>query len=103
MRTASAYRPWTGHRSVPVQYPWRMDARPEIADLTPHQPGRPATALRRELGLDRIVKLGSNEGPYGPFPAALAAIADTAPELNRYPERGLELAEALAARHGLGR
>jgi histidinol-phosphate aminotransferase len=79
-----------------------MDARPEIAELVPYQPGRPASALRRELGLARIVKLGSNEGPFGPFPAALAAIQAAAPELNRYPERGLELAEALGRRHGLG-
>jgi histidinol-phosphate aminotransferase len=79
-----------------------MDARPEIAGLTPYQSGRPAAALRRELGLERIVKLGSNEGPYGPFPSALAAIAEAAPQLNRYPERGLELAEALGARHCLG-
>src|SRR5215510_12323351 len=101
MRTGAAYRARTGRRSGPVQYPWRMDARPEIAGLTPYQPGRPAAALRRELGLERIVKLGSNEGPYGPFPSALEAIASAAPELNRYPERGLELAEALAARHGV--
>jgi histidinol-phosphate aminotransferase len=56
--------------------------------------------VRRELGLDRIVKLASNEGPYGPFPAALEAIERAARELNRYPERGAELAERLAARHG---
>ena len=78
-----------------------MQARPEIADLRPYQPGKPASALRRELGLERIVKLGSNEGPRGPFPAAVAALADAAPGLNRYPEGGAELLERLAARHGL--
>jgi histidinol-phosphate aminotransferase len=56
--------------------------------------------VRRELGLDRIVKLASNEGPYGPFPAALEAIERAARELNRYPERGAELAGRLATRHG---
>jgi histidinol-phosphate aminotransferase len=64
-------------------------------------PGKPASQLRRELGLERIVKLASNEGPLGPFPAALEALAETMPQLNRYPERGLELTERLAARHGL--
>ena len=57
--------------------------------------------MRRELGLERIVKLASNEGPYGPFPAALEAIARQAPDLNRYPELGGDLAERLAARHGV--
>jgi histidinol-phosphate aminotransferase len=79
-----------------------MDARPEIAELRTYIPGKPASALRRELGLERIVKLASNEGPLGPFPAALEALAETMPQLNRYPERGVELTERLAARHGLG-
>ena len=43
-----------------------MDARPEIAQLRPYQPGKPASALRRELGIERVVKLASNEGPLGP-------------------------------------
>ena len=83
-----------------VLYP-PVQARPEIADLRPYQPGKPASALRRELGLERIVKLGSNEGPRGPFPAAVEALADAAPGLNRYPEGGAELLERLAGRHGL--
>jgi histidinol-phosphate aminotransferase len=77
--------------------------RPALADLRPYEPGRPAAEVRRELGLHRIVKLASNEGPYGPFPAAIEAIARQAPELNRYPELGGELADRLAARHGVGR
>lgn len=80
-----------------------MRPRPALADLRPYEPGKPAAEVRRELGLERIVKLASNEGPYGPFPAALEAIARQAPELNRYPELGGELAERLAARHGVGR
>jgi histidinol-phosphate aminotransferase len=83
-----------------VLYP-PVQARPEIADLRPYQPGRPASALRRELGLERIVKLGSNEGPRGPFPAAIEALSAAAPGLNRYPEGGAELLERLAGRHGL--
>ena len=80
-----------------------MRARPAIADLKPYEPGKPAAAVRRELGLTRIVKLASNEGPFGPFPSALEAIARQAPELNRYPELGWDLTERLAARHGVDR
>src|SRR5436305_8013673 len=84
-----------------VLYP-PVQPRPEIAGRRPYEPGKPAAALRRELGLERVVKLASNEGPNGPFPAALEAIAATAPGLNRYPEGGAELLEALGARHGFG-
>src|SRR4051794_32314906 len=81
--------------------PPRVQARPEIAELRPYVPGKPASELRRELGLDRVVKLASNEGPFGPFPAALAALEDALPELNRYPERASELTARLAGRHGV--
>src|SRR5436190_19377179 len=76
--------------------------RPAIEELTPYQPGRPVEDVQRELGLERVVKLASNEGPFPPFPAALEAMADAAHELNRYPDGGMfRLHERLAARHGV--
>jgi histidinol-phosphate aminotransferase len=58
--------------------------------------------VQRELGLDRVVKLASNEGPFPPFPAALEAIARSARDLNRYPDGGTyRLRAALAERHGV--
>ena len=73
-----------------------------IADLVPYEPGKPVEEVQRELGLDRVVKLASNEGPFPPFPAALDAIARTARELNRYPDGGVwALRAALAERHGV--
>jgi histidinol-phosphate aminotransferase len=76
--------------------------RPAIEELTPYQPGKPVEDVQRELGLERIVKLASNEGPFPPFPAALAAMERAARELNRYPDGGVyRLQEALAARHGV--
>ena len=76
--------------------------RPAIEELTPYQPGKPVEDVQRELGLERIVKLASNEGPFPPFPAALETMAEAARELNRYPDGGIyRLHEALAARHGV--
>ena len=76
--------------------------RPAIEELTPYQPGKPVEDVQRELGLERIVKLASNEGPFPPFPAALQAMAEVSRELNRYPDGGVyRLHEALAARHGV--
>jgi histidinol-phosphate aminotransferase len=76
--------------------------RPAVRDLVPYEPGKPVEEVQRELGLDRVVKLASNEGPFGPFPAALEAIARSAAELNRYPDGGAyRLRTALAELHGL--
>jgi histidinol-phosphate aminotransferase len=58
--------------------------------------------LQAELGLQRIVKLASNEGAFGPLPAAVAAFEASVGELNRYPDGGgLRLRETLAERHDL--
>jgi histidinol-phosphate aminotransferase len=76
--------------------------RPPIRDLVPYEPGKPVEEVQRELGLARVVKLASNEGPFGPFPEALEAIARSAPELNRYPDGGAyRLRAALAQLHDL--
>jgi histidinol-phosphate aminotransferase len=73
---------------------------PAVRGLVPYEPGKPVEEVQRELGLERVVKLASNEGPFGPFPAALEAIARSAGELNRYPDGGsYRLHAALAERH----
>ena len=74
--------------------------RSTVNSLTPYQPGKPVDEVQRELGLERVVKLASNEGPFAPFPAAAEAIARATPELNRYPDGGAyALHAALAERH----
>ena len=74
--------------------------RAPVRDLVPYEPGKPVEEVQRELGLERVVKLASNEGPFGPFPAALEAIARCAPDLNRYPDGGAyRLRAALAELH----
>lgn len=76
--------------------------RRSIADLVPYEPGKPVEEVQRELGLDRVVKLASNEGPFPPFPAALEAIERVSRDLNRYPDGGVyALRAALAERHGV--
>lgn len=80
----------------------REPFRPAIADLVPYEPGKPVEEVQRELGLERVVKLASNEGQFGPFPAALAALERGLPELNRYPDGGAyRLVTLLAEKHGV--
>ena len=74
--------------------------RPALDGLVPYEPGKPVEEVQRELGLERVVKLASNEGPFGPFPVALEAIAAAAREGNRYTDGGCwRLTHALADRH----
>ena len=76
--------------------------RPAIAELVPYEPGKPVEEVQRELGLERVVKLASNEGQFGPFPAAQDAIERSIAELNRYPDGGAyRLTAALADKHGV--
>lgn len=78
--------------------------RQALAGIVAYEPGKPIEEVQRELGLDRVVKLASNEGPFGPFPAALAAMERSFGEQNRYPDgECFRLREALAEQHGVRR
>src|SRR3954470_7382811 len=81
----------------------RSPFRPALDQLVRYEPGRPIELVRRELGLTgACVKLASNEGQYGPLPAALEAIQDALNDVNRYPDGGVyELRGALADKHGV--
>jgi histidinol-phosphate aminotransferase len=75
---------------------------PAVGGIVPYEPGKPVEEVQRELGLERVVKLASNEGPYGPVPAALDVLERAAREFNRYPDGGAyRLRSALADRHGV--
>lgn len=79
-----------------------MPLRRALDQVEPYRPQRPMHELQRELGLERMVKLASNEGAFGPLPAAVAAFEAVAGSLNRYPDAGgLRLREELARRHGV--
>jgi histidinol-phosphate aminotransferase len=79
-----------------------MPLRRALERVEPYRPQPPMRRLQAELGLERIVKLASNEGPFGPLPAAVAAFEAAAGELNRYPDGGgLTLRQALAERFGV--
>ena len=69
---------------------------PIVQALTPYVPGE-------QPQMQRLVKLNTNESPYGPSPKALAAIASqTTDDLRLYPDpEGSALKEAIAKLHGL--
>ena len=79
-----------------------LDQIPEhIRALAGYVPGKPLRQAERESGV-AMIKLASNENPFGPSPLALEAIREAAAEVNLYPDNDAsELREALAERHQL--
>jgi len=69
---------------------------PVVHTLTPYVPGE-------QPQMQRLVKLNTNESPYGPSPKALAAInAQNNEDLRLYPDpEGAALKQAIAKFHGL--
>lgn len=73
-------------------------ARREIFKLKPYTPGKPIAEVKRELGLNDIIKLASNENPLGPSPRAVAAISNMLSEIHLYPDANcFELKNRLAS------
>ena len=69
---------------------------PIVQTLTPYVPGE-------QPQIQRLVKLNTNESPYGPSPKALAAISNqNNDDLRLYPDpEGVALKKAIAKLHGL--
>ena len=70
-----------------------------------YEPGKPIDQLARELGLDPagIIKLASNENPFGPSPLGVAAGERALREANLYPDGGyFALRQKLAQKWSLG-
>lgn len=78
---------------------WGALIRPDLDGLTPYRPGLRASQVRERTGLDRVLKLSSNEYPLGPTPRAIEAMAAMLPDLNRYPDGGCGLLRERLARH----
>lgn len=71
---------------------------PYVSALIPYQPGRSADEIRREFGIDYVIKLASNENPLGPSPLAISRMLKCTDELHLYPDGGLKLRKTLADR-----
>ena len=61
-------------------------ARPQIFNLKPYVPGKPIEEVQRELGIDDIIKLASNENPLGPSPLGQKAFSEVVDKLHIYPD-----------------
>ncbi len=70
--------------------------------LPAYQPGRSIEEVSRDFGVAEVIKLASNENPFGPSPKAVEAMAKALTTVARYPDDGaLALRTELATRHGV--
>lgn len=73
-----------------------------VQKLTPYLPGKPISDLQRELGIEHVIKLASNENPLGPSPKAQAAVRRALDDLHLYPDgSGFALKSTLAEKLGV--
>lgn len=71
--------------------------KPGVTSISPYVGGK-----SKADGAKRVIKLSSNENPWGPPASAIAAYKEAAAQLHRYPDGGhAVLREALSEVHGL--
>lgn len=74
----------------------------ELENLTEYKPGKPIEEVKRELGLTSIMKLASNENPFGSSPAVKEALKKEFSQISMYPETTApELGNRLSEKWGL--
>ncbi|WP_047152616.1 histidinol-phosphate transaminase [Aneurinibacillus tyrosinisolvens] len=75
-----------------------MIPKSQIVNLPVYEPGKPIDDVKRELGLEEVIKLASNENPFGCSPKVKEAIVSQLDNLPIYPDGAcLELRAALAS------
>ncbi len=63
-----------------------LHVKEQLLNLKPYQPGKPIEEVKKEFNLSKVVKLASNENPYGCSPKAKQAIVDELEQLAIYPD-----------------
>lgn len=81
-----------------------MKPKAHIVNLPVYQPGKPIEEVKRELGLTEVIKLASNENPYGSSPKAKEAILKELDNISIYPDgSAAELTEVLSTQLGVNK
>ncbi len=76
-----------------------MKVSPSIEKLVPYVPGKPIEETKRELGLDTVIKLASNENPLGTSAKVKEALMGALDSVFRYPDAScFELTQKISSR-----
>ena len=75
-----------------------------LANLVSYEAGKPIELVVREYGIDAkdVIKLASNENPYGTSPTVVKAVGEIVNKMHLYPDDSyFELKAALASKFGV--
>lgn len=76
--------------------------RTELDPIKPYIPGKPIEEVQRELGLEDVIKLASNENPLGPSRLAMEAMRAEIENVHIYPDGGATyMKEAISKKYGV--
>ncbi|MDU2242576.1 MAG: aminotransferase class I/II-fold pyridoxal phosphate-dependent enzyme, partial [Paenibacillus sp.] len=77
---------------------WRQ----EVTKLKTYVPGKSIEEVKKQYGLTAIIRLASNENPYGPSPKAAAAMKEAVSDSHLYPEpTSAEVRRMLGEQYGI--
>jgi len=80
-----------------LKFSFQSLAKPSLHRITAYQPGKPIEEVKRELGVQDVIKLASNENALGPSHFALTAAQNALLQVALYPDgSGYELKDALS-------
>jgi histidinol-phosphate aminotransferase len=57
-----------------------------VQAMVPYRPGKPIDEMKEEYGFDRVIKLASNENPFGSSPKAVEAARKSLESTHWYPD-----------------
>ncbi|MDR3178278.1 MAG: histidinol-phosphate transaminase [Campylobacteraceae bacterium] len=82
-----------------------MNFNEALGSLVNYEAGKPIELVVREYGIEAkdVIKIASNENPYGCSPKVAEAVKNEAFKMSLYPDDSMyELKEALAEKYGVG-
>lgn len=78
--------------------------RKEVEKLEAYVSGKPISEVKRELGIDRVVKIASNENPLGCSPKVKEGVKELIDSIHMYPDASCyDFKSALCEKHSINR
>ena len=79
-----------------------LGLRDEVFEVEMYVPGKTMDEVKEAYGVDKVIKLGSNENPYGPFENTIKTMTKELKKMNIYPEANfIKLKQLLGEKFGL--
>ena len=76
-----------------------ISSKKSIQGIPVYQPGKSLEEVKRELGLEQVIKLASNENPFGNSPKVWEALSQIKNSFHLYPEDSAPLLRQKLAEH----